>query len=116
MYFAFLLDRNHQRPAAIVSVQGGMDIEQVAKTSPEAIYVHPIDVKKGFTKEDGYAIAEKLELTDMKDHAAEQMGNLYKLFCGIDATLLEVNPLAKTKDGLYCVDAKFSVDDNAKFR
>ena len=44
------------------------------------------------------------------------MGNLYKLFCGIDATLLEVNPLAKTDKGLYCVDAKFSVDDNAKFR
>ena len=52
----------------------------------------------------------------MKDHAAEQMANLYKLFCGIDATLLEVNPLAKCDNGLYCVDAKFSVDDNAKFR
>ena len=48
-----------------------MDIEQVAKTSPDAIYVHPINVKKGFTKEDGYAIAKKLNLEDIKEHAAE---------------------------------------------
>jgi len=42
------------------------------------------------------------------------MGNLYKLFCGIDATLLEVNPFARTDKGMFCVDAKFSIDDNAK--
>lgn len=48
-----------------------MDIETVAKTAPESIYLHPIDPKKGFTKEDGEIIAEKLDLTDIKEHAIE---------------------------------------------
>ena len=57
IYFAFILDRNSQSPAIVASIEGGVEIEEVAKNKPEAVKVYPIDIEKGITKE----ILDKIE-------------------------------------------------------
>jgi succinyl-CoA synthetase beta subunit len=118
MYFAILMDRAHNGPVMVASTQGGMDIEEVAHSNPEAIFTQPIDIEKGVQPSDTEKVARVLgfkgqELVDVQ----EQMANLYKLFIASDATQVEINPLVVTKNGkVYCVDAKITFDDNAEFR
>eukprot|EP01090_Pellita_catalonica_P009721 TRINITY_DN2085_c0_g1_i1.p1 TRINITY_DN2085_c0_g1~~TRINITY_DN2085_c0_g1_i1.p1 ORF type:complete len:468 (+),score=94.55 TRINITY_DN2085_c0_g1_i1:89-1405(+) len=119
LYFAIVLDRQHQGPVLIASPQGGMDIEQVAEESPEAIFKEIVNVDEGLKDSQTRNLAQKLGFTDeaqIKD-AQKQMSALYDLFVKKDATQVEINPLTLAGDGkIYCVDAKINFDDNAQFR
>lgn len=117
-YFAILMDRAYGGPVVVYSPQGGMDIEEVAESNPEAIFTEPVDIEAGIQDEQTEKIARRLgfEGETLAD-AQEQMKNLYKLFIGLDSTQVEINPFVVTNDGLvYCVDAKIGFDDNASFR
>jgi len=118
LYLAFILDRNSQSPAVVASTEGGMDIEEVAKTNPNSIYVHPFSIKTGLTRKDAEVIVNKLKIEKAQvNDACEQLMNLYKMFIATDSTQIEINPWATDPKGvLWCVDAKINVDDNAKFR
>jgi len=118
MYFAILLDRKAGGPAMVVSSQGGMDIETVAKDSPDAIYVEPIDITKGPTPEQTRRVAEKMGFSASKiEEAQAQMNKLYEFFRKYDCTLLEINPIAETSSGaVMAMDAKLNFDDNSSFR
>lgn len=118
-YFAILMDRQHNGPVLVASKQGGMDIEEVAESDPDAIVTRPVDIIKGIQDEDTLFIAEALGLEkDVFPEAQAQMAALYDLFIKNDATQVEINPLVQTKgDGkIFCVDAKITFDENASFR
>ncbi|KAL4243087.1 Succinate--CoA ligase [ADP-forming] subunit beta, mitochondrial [Abortiporus biennis] len=117
-YVAVLNDRATGGPVLVASAQGGMNIEEVAAKDPSAIITTPINFDHGLSKEEALSVAHKL---GFKDQAAVEAGdifiNLYKIFKDKDATQIEINPLAETKDGaVLCMDAKFGFDDNAEFR
>lgn len=118
LYFAILMDRAHNGPVIVASLQGGMDIEEVAERDPSAIHTEPIDIEKGIQEHQALKIAQLLEFTgDALVDAQQQIIRLYDLFVGSDATQVEINPLVQTKEGLiYCVDAKINFDDNSFFR
>jgi|ERR1711957_1110439 len=119
IYCAFLLDRTHQRPVLIVSNEGGVDIEEVANSKPEAIHVFPIDIDTGLTKEilDKVTRTINFESDAQRKDAADQLKKMYEMFNECDATQLEINPWAiDTKGELYIVDAKINVDESAFFR
>ena len=107
-YVAILNDRTRQTPVLVTSAQGGMSIEDVAKENPDAIITTPIDFEKGLSLEEGLALAKKLGFKNEKTQkgAAETFINLYKIFKEKDATQIEINPMAETKDGavLWWVD------------
>lgn len=118
-YAAILNDRVKQLPVLIASNQGGMSIEEVAKENPDAIVTTPIDYTKGLDMKTAEGIAHKLGFSSSKleKEAAETFVNLYKLYEEKDATQVEINPLAESKDGeVLCMDAKLGFDDNADFR
>jgi len=112
------MDRQHNGPVMVASPFGGMDIEEVAHSSPDKIYTQAIDIVKGIQPEHTKRMAQLLgfkgsALTD----AQEQMSRLYNLFLSTDATQVEINPFVLASDGkVYCVDAKINFDDNASFR
>jgi len=121
-YFAIIQDRATQGPVLVASSQGGMDIEQVAAESPDAIVTHPVDINKGLSQSEARSVAQKLGFTgEALDQAAETFLRLYKIFIEKDATMIEINPLAEIHNGdggstVMCMDAKFGFDDNAEFR
>lgn len=117
-YFALLMDRAFQGPVIVFSPKGGMEIEEVAHTSPEDIHTQPIDIKEGIQPHQTKRVAEMLGFTGKEvEDAQQQMTNLYKMFIECDCTQIEVNPFVIATDGkVYCVDAKLGFDDNASFR
>jgi succinyl-CoA synthetase beta subunit len=116
IYLAFILDRNSQRPAIVASLEGGMEIEEVAKNHPEAVKLYPIEVDTGITTDLLSKLEKDLQLTTVPGFR-DQVRNLYKLFVDCDAVQLEINPWAvNPKNEIYSVDAKIGIDDNAKFR
>ena len=121
-YFAILMDRAHNGPVMVASSEGGMDIEEVAETNPDAIVTEAIDIKAGVQQEQTERIAKALGFApeNMKD-AQEQMSNLYDLMIGTDAVQVEINPFAEANyvgadSQVFCVDAKLGFDDNASYR
>ncbi|WPG99919.1 Succinate--CoA ligase [Acrodontium crateriforme] len=117
-YLAILMDRATQGPVIVASSQGGMDIETVAKETPDAIITTPIDIHKGVTDDVANGIAQKLGFSEQCiPQAKDTIQKLYKIFMEKDATQIEINPLSETSDHqVLCMDAKFSFDDNADFR
>lgn len=117
-YLAILMDRTNQAPVIVASSQGGMDIETVAKESPDAIITTPVDIHKGVTDEMAQKIAEQLGFSPQCiDKAKDTIVKLYKVFMEKDATQIEINPLSETSDhDVLCMDAKLTFDDNADFR
>lgn len=118
-YVALLNDRVKQLPAVIASNQGGTSIEEVAKKDPSAIITTPLELETGLTPKTALEIAQKLGFSGQKQEqqAADIFQKLYKLFDEKDATQVEINPLAETKDGeVICMDAKLAFDDHADFR
>jgi succinyl-CoA synthetase beta subunit len=118
LYLSALVDRTSSRIAFIASTEGGMDIEAVAKATPEKIVTFSIDPAAGFSSHTGRSIANALKV---EGETAKQMGalveSLYKAFVAKDMSLLEINPLVVTKSGqVVCLDAKINFDDNALFR
>ncbi|KAL9617490.1 MAG: hypothetical protein Q9160_007701 [Pyrenula sp. 1 TL-2023] len=117
-YLAILMDRQSQSPVIVASSQGGMDIEAVAKETPEAIQTTIVDIKKGVTDDMARGIAQKLGFSEQCiEDAKTTIQNLYKVFMEKDATQIEINPLSETSDHqVLAMDAKLNFDDNADFR
>ena len=117
-YLAILMDRTTQSPVIVASSQGGMDIETVAKESPEAILTTRVDINKGVTDDMARNIATELGFSEQCiEDAADTIKKLYKVFMDKDATQIEINPLSETSDHqVMAMDAKLGFDDNADFR
>jgi succinyl-CoA synthetase beta subunit len=117
-YLSFLLDRANRTFVSICSVQGGMEIEEVAHSSPDAVARIPVSPLTGV---DGAKAAEIIAAGRIPAGAAAGAamlaGRLWAMFADEDATLVEVNPLVLTPDGaVVAVDGKVTLDDNAAFR
>ena len=117
-YLSMLVDRASGRIALIVSTEGGMDIEEVAHSTPEKITTITIDPASGFQPHHGRAVAFALKLKgDLNKQAQKLAKQLYEAFLDLDCEMLEINPLVETKDGnLLVLDTKMSFDGNAMFR
>ena len=117
-YLSCLIDRASSKIAFISSDQGGMDIEEVAKKSPEKIITTKVDYLEDIDDENCKKI---IKIFNLKDNTMLQGINLiksiYKMFISTDANLVEINPLILTEDdNLICLDAKMNFDDNSIFR
>ncbi|MCJ1327559.1 Succinate--CoA ligase [ADP-forming] subunit beta, mitochondrial [Thelotrema lepadinum] len=117
-YLAILMDRASQSPVIVASSQGGMDIETVAKETPDAIITTRVDINSGVTDEMARNIATELGFSDQCiEEAKDTIQKLYKVFMEKDATQIEINPLSETSDHqVLAMDAKLGFDDNAEFR
>jgi succinyl-CoA synthetase beta subunit len=118
IYFGAILDRGTRTIVLMASAEGGMEIEEVARVSPEKIIRCSIDPALGFSDYQGREIGFALGLDLKQVRAFTQIArSLYETFLRTDASLLEINPLAVTPSGeLQGLDAKLVVDDNALFR
>ena len=118
LYLSALVDRATSRLSFIASTEGGMDIEEVARNTPEKIVTIDIDPASGFSQFHGRKIAFALGLKgDEVKQCVKLIGNLVRVFNEKDMALLEINPLVVTEDGnLLCLDAKVNFDSNALFR
>jgi succinyl-CoA synthetase beta subunit len=117
-YFSFLLDRSNRTFLAMASREGGVEIEQIAVEKPDALARIPIDAIVGvdLAKAREIAIAASYP-EEILDQAAVAIVALWDVFTAEDATLVEVNPLVKTPDGVVlALDGKVTLDDNAAFR
>jgi succinyl-CoA synthetase beta subunit len=117
-YVSFLLDRANRTFLAMASVEGGMEIEEIAVTKPEALARIPVDATEGVTPEKAREIVEAANFpADVADQIADVLQGLWKVFVSEDALLVEVNPLVKTPDGrITALDGKVTLDGNAEFR
>ena len=118
-YLSCLVDRESSKIAFISSTEGGMDIEKVAKETPDKIITNKIDLKKsGPSTEEISNIISVFNFNEEQKKSAENLiKSLYKIIIEKDASLIEINPLIITKDShLLCLDAKMNFDDNAIFR
>ena len=117
-YLSCLVDRSSSKIAFISSDQGGMDIEEVAKNSPEKIITTKVNFNKDISDKDCEKIITIFNLEDSsKLKAISLIKLIYKMFLSTDASLVEINPLVLTKDKkIVCLDAKINFDDNSLFR
>lgn len=117
-YLSILMDRATSRPVIVASVEGGMDIEEVAENRPEKIlkqFIHPLAGLQA------YEVRSLVKGLGFEKEAAKQFAKLlkalYKLFLDCDCAMVEINPLVETTDGrILALDAKFGFDDNALYR
>ncbi len=117
-YLSMVIDRSAERLVIMASAAGGMDIEEVAETSPEKICTVSVDPAVGIS---GYHIRKVGRILDLSSEQTKELGmllkNLYKLFDECDASLLEINPLILTDTGaIVALDAKINIEDNALYR
>ena len=117
-YVSFLLDRAHRTFLAMASKEGGMEIEQLAVERPEALAKVQIDAIVGVDQAKAEEIADTAGFdASVRDQVVEILKKLWDVFVKEDATLVEVNPLVKTPEGLVvALDGKVSLDENAEFR
>jgi succinyl-CoA synthetase beta subunit len=118
-YIGMLIDRNSKRVLLMASAEGGVEIEQVAKETPEKIFKQTIDPRYGLLDHEAMGMALRLCPADIKK--ARQLGaamqKLYKVFMHHDASLAEINPWIFTSSGEgHAIDAKMNLDDNALYR
>ena len=118
LYLSIVVDRTNSRVNFIASTEGGMDIEEVAESTPEKILTVDINPSVGIDEKDVMSISKALGLgDDLMLKSGALLKNLYKAFVETDMSLLEINPLVLTRDKeLVCLDAKVNFDDNALFR
>ncbi|MEH0059233.1 MULTISPECIES: ADP-forming succinate--CoA ligase subunit beta [Auritidibacter] len=117
-YFSVLLDRANRTYLAMCSVEGGVEIEQLAAERPDDLARVPVSALEGITFEVAKDIATQAKFpAEQVDAVAEVLVKLWEVFDEEDATLVEVNPLVKTGDGtILALDGKVTLDDNADFR
>ena len=117
-YFSFLLDRSNRQYLCIASIEGGVEIEEVAETNPDAIKQIPINAGTGVDEAKAREIVAETGFPEaLTEQAVTTVLNLWKTFVEEDATLVEVNPLARLAgDKLEALDGKVSLDENAEFR
>lgn len=118
LYLAMLIDGAAGKPVMMASSSGGMDIEEVAAKTPEAIHRVAIDPVTGFQPHHARELCFALGLAgDVQKQAVKLMSGLYAAFMATDASLAEINPLVTTTDGrVLALDAKMNFDDNGLFR
>lgn len=118
LYLSIIVDTVNRLPVMMASEAGGVDIEEIARTSPQKILKVYIDPAVGFQPFQGRRLAYGIGLDQSQiREAADLMANLYRLFVAKDCSLAEINPLAVTAHGkLLALDAKLNFDDNALFR
>ena len=118
LYLSCLLDRESSKIAFISSTEGGVDIESVAKNSPEKILTTKIDLKKNLSSNDIENILKIFSFDEsQKKDAQNLLKALYNILIDKDASLIEINPLIITKQKkIICLDAKMNFDDNALYR
>jgi succinyl-CoA synthetase beta subunit len=115
-YTSFLLDRSTGRYLAMMTAEGGVDIEELARTRPDAIRRVHVDPNLGLRTYHVRELAGVLP-SDARDGAGEILGKAFRLLTELDATLVEINPLVQLEDGsVVALDAKVTIDDNALFR
>ena len=118
-YIGMLIDRNTKRVLLMASAEGGVEIEQVAKDTPELIFKFAIDPRYGLLDHEAMGMGMKLCPDDVKKarQLASAMQKLYKAFIESDSSLAEINPFIFTPEGKgHAIDAKVNLDDNAMFR
>jgi succinyl-CoA synthetase beta subunit len=117
-YFSYLLDRANRTFLCIASIAGGMEIEQVAHETPEKVIRQPIDANTGVDEATARDIVDRAGFpAEVADQIVAIAQRLWQTFVTEDATLVEVNPLAKVADGkVLLLDAKVTFDANANFR
>ena len=117
-YLAILVDRDRKSVLVMASTEGGMDIEEVAENTPEAIHKIWADPSSGLAVEDCESLSKSLGITgDSAKELTNMLGSLYRMFLERDCSMIEINPLVRTKDGIMiALDAKVSLDENANFR
>jgi succinyl-CoA synthetase beta subunit len=123
-YFAILMDRAYNGPCMVASSEGGMDIEEVAETNPDAIVTEAIDIFAGVQPEQTERLARAMGFREENiPEAQAQMSKMYDMFIGEDATQVEINPFAEGKyagrdeaSTVFCVDAKLGFDQNSEYR
>ena len=117
-YLSCLVDRASSKIAFISSDQGGMDIEEVARNSPEKIITTKVDISNEISDKNCEEIVKIFKFSDnIKKQAISLIKSIYKMFVDTDANMVEVNPLILTKEEkIVCLDAKVNFDSNALFR
>jgi succinyl-CoA synthetase beta subunit len=117
-YLSLVTDRATQKVAFIASSEGGMDIEEVAHSTPEKIITVYVDPLVGFTEALGKELAKGISLpADSEAQFVDVCGKLYQCYMDTDASLVEINPLNRdSKGNIMALDSKFNFDSNALFR
>ncbi|MCA8980133.1 MAG: ADP-forming succinate--CoA ligase subunit beta [Planctomycetes bacterium] len=117
-YVGIAIDREEQRPVMMASSEGGMEIEEVAAKSPEKILKAGFSPTSGLSADEARRLAKGIGIpADLVGQAVTFLQTLAKLFCELDCSLAEINPLVTTKDGkVIALDAKINFDSNALFR
>jgi succinyl-CoA synthetase beta subunit len=117
-YASVLLDRSAKQPLVMFSVEGGVDIEEVAEKTPEKLIRHHVDPLAGLSRAEALRIASEGGADpDVVDGVADALVALYEVWLGEDATLAEINPLIVTPEReVKALDAKVSLDGNALYR
>jgi succinyl-CoA synthetase beta subunit len=117
-YFSYLLDRSNRTFLAMASKEGGMEIEQLAVERPEALARIPVDASVGVDAQKAAEIVDAANFpAEVRDQVIAIAVQLWEVFTQEDATLVEINPLAKAPDGtVLALDAKVTLDENAGFR
>ena len=117
-YLAILVDRDRKSVLVMASTEGGVDIEEVAEKTPEAIHKIWADPSNGLAMDDCESLSKSLGITgDSAKELVNMIESLYRMFLERDCSMIEINPLVRTKDGtMIALDAKVSLDENANFR
>lgn len=118
LYLSITVDNEAAGLVLVASAEGGMEIEETAKLHPERIAKVPVSVVAGYRSYEGVQVAKALGLSgQLEKELLAMLPSLYRLYMDNDCSLVEINPLAVTKEGhLLCLDAKVNFDDNALFR
>ncbi|SDY04777.1 malate--CoA ligase subunit beta [Nitrosomonas sp. Nm58] len=118
LYLSFMIDRSHERVIMVGSAQGGMEIERLAVTNPDAIVKIYVEPAVGLQDFQARTMAFALGVgEDLLNHAVKTIKGCYRALRDLDANILEINPLVVTKNNeLLALDAKMSFDENALFR
>ena len=117
MYVGITVDRFNRSYVVLASKTGGVDIEEVADKTPQAIFRRQIDSTLGISSFDSAAIAKQLGYSgNLQTELSAIIQKLYRILIDNDAELVEINPLAETQTGFVAIDARMVIDDNAMFR
>jgi succinyl-CoA synthetase beta subunit len=117
-YLALLIDREADSVLIMASTEGGVDIEEVAENTPEAIHKEWVDPREGLQEYQKNSLADSLGLTgSAHDSFVKMIGQLERMFVERDCSMIEINPLVRTEGSIMvALDSKVSFDDNASFR
>jgi succinyl-CoA synthetase beta subunit len=117
-YVGIIVDRKTQKPVIMVSAAGGVDIEEVARKTPEKIHKYAVEPIRGLMAYEARNLAFKIiDKPKVALKAAKIIQQLYNVFMCVDASLAEINPLVRTPDdGVIALDAKINIDDSALWR